>query len=64
MAGPSVIYFSFNGIVMFVPTRITVLGLERILDPIGCPILRGFVFWLRERTTETSLRCLGCEVLF
>ena len=64
MAGPSVIYFSFNGIVMFVPTRITVLGLERIFDPIGCLIFRGFVFWFRERTTETSLRALGCEVLF
>lgn len=49
---------------MFVPTRITVLGLERIFDPIGCLIFRGFVFWFRERTTETSLRALGCEVLF
>lgn len=44
------------------PTRIIILGLEGVLDPINRPVFRGFIVWLREGTPKGSLSPLGREV--
>jgi hypothetical protein len=63
LAGKPFILFGFDRIDI-VPTRVVVLGVEGVFDPVDGPIFRGFIVDLREGAPQASLRALCREVLF
>lgn len=63
LAGTPFVLFGFDGIDI-VSTRVIVLGVESVFDPVEGPIFRGFIVYLREGAAQASLRALCREVLF